>query len=143
MSPPNPTPDRSSLTSWFTRSGMKAKSLCNQFPILADILLARTYSPEHQRALIHPAATIPRGAAKVIASITIIENHDLALTLGSGWGKATARIPIGPKQCDQTQIAVRGPLRGFRPLLKRCNEKSSRNASYPRRMRQRLSTAFG
>jgi purine-nucleoside phosphorylase len=51
-----------------------------------------TSSPEHQQSSIRPAGVITREAAKVIASVTTIENHDLALTLGSGWGKAADLI---------------------------------------------------
>ncbi len=51
-----------------------------------------TSSPEHQPVSTPSAGIIAREAAKVIASITTIENHGLALTLGSGWGKAADLI---------------------------------------------------
>jgi purine-nucleoside phosphorylase len=47
-----------------------------------------TPSPEQQQAPIPSTGIVAREAAQVIASITAIKNHDLALTLGSGWGKA-------------------------------------------------------
>lgn len=55
---------------------------------MGDILLVMASFPEHQQPSNHPAKEGAREAAKVIGTITTIKDHDLALTLGSGWGKA-------------------------------------------------------
>ncbi|WP_188359663.1 purine-nucleoside phosphorylase [Rothia aerolata] len=52
----------------------------------------------------HPAAVAARKAAKFIAEATDVQKHDIALTLGSGWGEAASLIGETTHVMDAQEI---------------------------------------